>query len=215
VNEEASGICGTNSIKRILASINLSAIILLIAYISASSIICGNAQAGWPECAQDLNCPASDVYLDSVYLGDSAGGPLPIPCPTGGIDAYIWAIIQTQTAGRYQTWIVFDLYENNIFQNKSSQCLCKYPRSTGERCGDLYTGTNLYLAYGPIHLNCGDNISLNNTVITWTTTPNDTCDKPAPKCGEGGHNKAQCQKYGNISVVAILREAYQDANGKT
>jgi len=164
----------------------------------------------WPYCT--FNCPASDVGVYSVYIGDEFGNDLGL-CTGDGLKAYLWAEIHTQTSGRYQTYAIADIYLGGVYQNMLVSCLCKYPLEAGEKCGEIYTGTHLYqlplnltdYPGGYITIPCGSNLSLNETVITWTTSASDTCDYPPQECdkgGAGGHGKSQCSYENNISVDA-------------
>ena len=143
-----------------------------------------DATYSWPNC--NWGCTSGDVVLNALWLGDVNGNSIG-SCTSGDfLNVYLWAILDNKGDTKVQTWVIFDLYINNIEEGQRSQCI-------GDLLGHRVESHRLY---GPITIPCGANVTLADGTISWMTVGSCDCDD-TPVCHGPGckHNTAQCKNF--------------------
>ena len=147
------------------------------------------SNVGWPDCG--WGCTAGDYEVLRVWLGDISGADLGTCTPGADVTAYVWIEINNKAATRYANYLIFHLYEDDVWQEKVVFCIDTVPGHSSP----AYSG---YV--DTITWECGSKIELRSLVITWGQNSGVTCANSDCK----NHNSAQCVKLANIVVEAPL-----------
>ncbi|MDH7597868.1 MAG: PKD domain-containing protein [Methanothrix sp.] len=152
------------------------------------------APAEWPDCK--FQCTAKDVVVERAYLGDESGRPLQ-PCSQGAVtEAYIWINITNRaSAPRYNLVLLADLLVNGDLERI-------------ERCVlDVLQGkSTMSLPVCKIEWRCGEEIRIENMILSWETSGSRGCDTSRMKCGE---RTTQCYSHPGMSVGIPLSGGFE------
>ncbi|MFO8034766.1 MAG: DUF11 domain-containing protein, partial [Candidatus Bipolaricaulota bacterium] len=177
--------------------------LLPVALLLAPILLFGlTASAQFPSC--NWGCPAQDIAVDDVWLGDAGGTPIGEGFCTAGDPetVYIWATIRNNSQGtRYAVWSVFDLYTNGAYEG--SYALCLEDTVAGGATFDAIMAT--------IQWRCKDVVQLQDFVISFASTPTTCAD--TPECRD---RRAKCE--GPLTMfltpstadLAVYKEAEPD-----
>ncbi len=164
------------------------------ALILACMVLIQLAPAEWPDCK--FQCTAKDVVVERAYLGDESGRPLQ-PCSQGVLtEAYIWITITNRaSAPRYNLVLLADLLVNGDLERI-------------ERCVlDVLQGkSTMSLPVCKIEWGCGEEIRIENMILSWETSGSRGCDTSRMKCGE---RTTQCYSHPGMSVGIPLSGGFE------
>jgi len=134
----------------------------------------GVANAAWPDC--NWQCPAQDVVMTRVWLGDAAGNDLS-ECTVGDpVTAYVWGrFVNTANSARYTVMMEGDFLIDGVSQGLFDLCVL-----------DAIPGSSTTTAQlgAPFQWTCGSRVELSaDTVIAWQTNVG-VCAGFVPECND-------------------------------
>jgi len=164
-------------------------------YLILITLICAWLQptyaADWPDCG--FQCRAGDVTLQSCYLGDASGNPLP-SCSGGSfVNAYLWiSIYNNANSPRYAVILLADIYVNNVLKSSFyNQGLCVLDLVPAK-------ATSSYPIYS-FSWTCGQQVKMSRMILSWETQSGTNCASANRKCANRG---TKCDGGSGIEVVA-------------
>jgi len=165
-------------------------------------------EAAWPDCK--FQCEAGDFGIYEVFLANETGMPLS-PCdPDEGemVQAYIWATL-SGNVDRSSLVMLANITVDGMlvksYWNSSDSCV----GAIGECVLDTFdplNGTANASIYGPINWICGQEVKLENIVISWGAKNEscaDWCDS-AEKCAQ------RTTKCYNATDIIVRPPPYPD-----
>jgi PKD repeat protein len=177
--------------KRFETGHSYRAAALTVRYIPLLLVLCMPAASeDWPDCG--FHCTAGDVTLESAYLGDVHGNPLP-PCSTGGtVDAYLWIhIYNNANSPRHAVILLADIYINgSLEQSLYDDGLCVLD-SVPPKADTSYPIYNFEWI-------CGQDVKLTRMILSWETQSGTTCQNANRKCS---NRNTKCYGGSTIEVT--------------
>ena len=155
-------------IKRRMTYRPTAAITVALLLILVVATVVSAAQT-WPEC--NFTCGANDVDVTNAWLGNDTGAALE-PCVTGDpVTAYLWLTFHcTASADRYAVRILGDLWVGAT-HTQLNDCVLD----------TIAGGTTQDYRAKQFTWTCGDEVRLENLLVSWGTTAN-TCATIGTKC---------------------------------
>jgi len=151
----------------------------------------------WPNCS--WTCKANDTDVTRAWLGNCTTGADLGRCNLGDpVETCIWVTIENRGAKRYQVYLIYNLSING--GNKGQIVECVVDTLPAHNTSDYNIQT--------LNWTCGDSVSLNNTICTWTTNKCNCSVNDTPCCAGGNcsckHQSSKCMGPFNITVVTPL-----------
>ena len=163
--------------------------------------VMGAGPASWPDCS--FGCTANDVNVLDVYLGDSSGNELG-PCnPGDSVTAYICAIFENNAnSARYAVTLLANISIDSVLE----ESFWNYTPHDGLCVLDSIGGkTNKTEKIYSFTWTCGQEVKLENVVISWVTSSTNCSDYESNSdlsCAARGTSK--CYKEAGILVRGPL-----------
>ena len=136
-------------------------------------------------------CNAGDLTITKAYIAQDNDVPLPACAVGDPINAFLY--LQVNTGPKYNIYVQFDLYINNVKINGSDKYTYAEPVT-----GTLIPNTPIKIA--PISFTCGDVIELKNIYVSWKTGGAKNNDASCAGIGGAGSKCADASAVPDIVV---------------
>ena len=177
---------------------------LLFIFFSNTTTLYSQASDGMDlrDCA--YNCTSNNFTITDVFLSDTGvlpGNPIQNTTCTPGVEQEVWIIMEitsNQNGDVYHSRLFADLRVNG-------NPLLVINQNLGTLNGSN-NGASTKVVYGPFDWTCGDLLTLENTLVTWRTSPQNPPNPLTYDCSD--YNKAQCQFPSDAIVSTPLAVQY-------
>lgn len=138
-------------------------------------ILSSAAGSDWPDC--NFHCRAKDVTITDLWLGDAQGNLLSACAKNISADAYIWARFKNNAnSPRYAVILLCDIYVDGTLQESHYD--------DGGLCvlDTIPAGSENSLSLYGFSFSCGQEVRIENLVISWETANGIDCSNANRRC---------------------------------
>jgi len=155
-------------------------------------ILSSAAGSDWPDC--NFHCRAKDVTITDLWLGDAQGNLLSACAQNSSVDAYIWARFKNNAnSPRYAVILLCDIYVDGALQESHYD--------DGGLCvlDTIPAGSENSLSLYGFSFSCGQEVRIENLVISWETANGIDCSNANRRCSN--RNTKCYRETGSIDLT--------------